>query len=275
MRRVLWPLLSTLIEMTAVNGGLGKPGTSPEEAEANSRILMACARNKTLRPLGLCPPWEDSDDNDGQSTGGARDAKEKVAIDAGKAVGGAGAGVGLEHPKRIGVASFVASALSAVKIGGPGGATVTDIGGGGDGGAMATATLASGRFHEAGRSTTVAGSGAFFHMRDGTTSGSGRTRTRTSGGSMGRVEDRGSGMDWVSRGADMVDGDACEGANGGGGRVDGLTRVVAVEEPWQSIYLWSLLYVKTTEDVPLFDHRAVRLFEVGWVVGLFVGWSTG
>ncbi|CAN0140911.1 unnamed protein product, partial [Ectocarpus fasciculatus] len=54
-------------------------------------------------------------------------------------------------------------------------------------------------------------------------------------------------------GADTGDGD---------GGVAVLTRVIAVEEPWQSIYLWSLLFVKTTADLRLFDSREVRLFEI-------------
>ncbi|CBN79423.1 expressed unknown protein [Ectocarpus siliculosus] len=49
---------------------------------------------------------------------------------------------------------------------------------------------------------------------------------------------------------------------GGGGGVEVLTRVAAVEEPWQSIYLWSQLFVKTTADLRLFDSREVRLFEI-------------
>ena len=44
-------------------------------------------------------------------------------------------------------------------------------------------------------------------------------------------------------------------------------RVLIVEEPWQSIYLWSVVFVRTAWDVRLFDTRTVRLFEVGWRVG--------
>lgn len=68
-----------------------------------------------------------------------------------------------------------------------------------------------------------------------------------------------------------VGGDGVSGGVGGGGvgapgrEGDGvLTRVVAVEEPWQSIYLWSLLFVKTTSDLRLFDSRTIRLFDVSW-----------
>ncbi|CAM9599659.1 unnamed protein product [Pylaiella littoralis] len=52
------------------------------------------------------------------------------------------------------------------------------------------------------------------------------------------------------------------GGGGFGESVGVLTRVLAVEEPWQSIYLWSLLFIKTTADLRLFDSRTVRLFEV-------------
>lgn len=53
------------------------------------------------------------------------------------------------------------------------------------------------------------------------------------------------------------------GAGCGGGGVS-LAKVVAVEEPWQSMYMWSLFFVKTMADVRLFDPRTIRLFEV-WV----------
>ena len=81
----------------------------------------------------------------------------------------------------------------------------------------------------------------------------------------------------TARGGGIAHGSAGEGVGVGGLRLGfgveggveagGLTRVAAVEEPWQSIYLWSLLFVKTTSDRRLFDARAVALFEVCTVTG--------
>lgn len=66
------------------------------------------------------------------------------------------------------------------------------------------------------------------------------------------------------RGEGVLDGHAVPSGcwEGLGGLPVPLTRVLAVEEPWQSIYLWSMMFVKTTSDLRLFDSRTVRLFEV-------------
>lgn len=74
----------------------------------------------------------------------------------------------------------------------------------------------------------------------------------------------------ASSGAGVGGGRVDPGREGGGGKVEVLTRVAAVEEPWQSIYLWSLLFVKTTADLRLFDSREVRLFEVSFFFSFFV-----
>lgn len=49
----------------------------------------------------------------------------------------------------------------------------------------------------------------------------------------------------------------------GVGAMARLSRVAIVEEPWHSMYLWSVVFVRTAWGTRLFDSRSVRLFEVG------------
>lgn len=52
----------------------------------------------------------------------------------------------------------------------------------------------------------------------------------------------------------------------GVGAMARLSRVAIVEEPWHSMYLWSVVFVRTAWGTRLFDSRSVRLFEVGFDV---------
>ena len=70
MGRVLWPLLS-LMAMPVNAAGNGKDGGGGdggdftlEEQRAGMYAVVYAARRDVLRPLGLCPPWNDDEEEE-------------------------------------------------------------------------------------------------------------------------------------------------------------------------------------------------------------------
>lgn len=222
-----WPLRHVLWPLLSTLSEAHRHATSTGDA----RILMEQARDEVFRPIGFCPPRdEENDGGEGEEGEGGEEQREMeiIAIDAVIGSGG-GSGQGVELAKRA--TSMANSVTSKIRASVSGGVSAAVF----DSEIMTSAKSGNG---------AAAVGASFQELRD-----TGRKATKGAG--------RRRKLDWVSRGGDMVDG-VPEGYE-----KDRLTRVIALDEPWQSMYLWSLLFVKTTSDSPLFDHRAVRLFEVG------------
>lgn len=226
MRRVLWPLLYTLTDPS-------RQATSTMDA----RVLMASVREEILRPLGLCPPWDkDNLDHLGQPGGESGDPKHTDILAADAVTGGSG---GMELARRN-AANMAAKIRSSVGggVGGSSSASVID-----------PEVIESAKNEKRNGSKVMSGALSFQELRD--------DKEGNKWGPGGRK------MDWVSKGGDLVDGVPEVGGEGEeGGRGGGLARVVVVEEPWQGVYLWSLLFVKIMSDVRVFDRRTIRLLEV-------------
>lgn len=278
MRRVLWPLVSILIEFASQASGTAGQGdegdveagvTGQREAalEAEVRQLLSRARTQILRPLGLCPPSsEDGGDGSEQLLGkglsllaaGLRPKRNGSGVDDSDAKLGNGGVV--ELTRVAGVATTVASALKAVKVGGSGSAAVAAS----DGSGLQKGVLYHQEPSAQEEAAAAAATGVPFHpLRDSTERATKWTLSGAAAEGASAGNGRGS-MDWVSTGGDMVDRDL--GSDGGslskwpGGAGPSL---VSIGEPWQSVYLWSLLLVKTEADIPLFDRGTIRLLEVG------------
>lgn len=287
MRRVLWPLVSVIMESTSTpptskhgSGGAGGLQGAIDAAEhqqaaleAETRGLMSRTRTEILRPLGLCPPWNDSPDDDGDSGLGENSRARRKEAKGGNGVGladngdvrGGGGGTGgvVELARRGGVVTGVVAMLKARKIGGAGGAVVAAS----DAGILESGGLPQQEDPAYEAAAAAAATGApFRQLRDRT----GKVSKWSMGGAAGvGAGESGGGrrkMDWVSGAkGDIVDGvpgAEQESTVAAPGHGRGLTRVVVMEEPWQSIYLWNLLFFKSVADVPLFDRRNLRLFEV-------------
>eukprot|EP00752_Nemacystus_decipiens_P011806 g10475.t1 len=289
MRRVLWPLLSLLMsplplpsveaarEDGAAPGGGGGVDMgedealgSPEQQEraAAVRALAAFARRSILRPSGLCPPWDADGDGDGdgdhEDDGG--DGLSSTREQEGKTAQGRDA----RRPSPVRKHHSPTKQQQQQQQGYVRRGTAAIAG--------ALGYFSSARSPPGAKVSAVGASGAGEARQQGSGPSSG------SGAAVSDVEliEQGGGDPGPSSpeppsavapqkrcavlGEQAVLGGDGDGGVGGGtpaeGRAEVITRVVALEEPWQSIYLWSLLFVKTTLDLRLFDSRTIRLFDV-------------